>query len=103
MAAFLLKLLALLAVALMPIGMGTAGAQPASHHASAASHCAGEEEQQAPVAPEESQCMACAGLPAAAAPAAAERLVPAMPRLLRLSHEFAGIEPEITTPPPKRA
>ena len=102
MAAFFLRLIALLAIMLMPLGMSAPAAAQATPHAMSdqASHC-GSEEGPAHAVPMKSDCLACAGLPAAEAPAATEQLLPRMPLRLALAHEFLGIEPEIATPPPR--
>ena len=107
MAAYIFRLLAIVSVLLMPGAMAVA---PAAAHAapaaSKASHCSGHEEQkqeQVPASAMEMNCMACAALPAAVAPAAAEAALPAAPRLLALAFEADGIVPEIATPPPKLA
>ena len=104
MAAMLFRLITLIALVLMPVGMsGTALAAQPTVPAAAASHCGGEEHpEQAPLEQMDAQCMACAGLPASQADAAPERLLPAAPRLIALIPGFAGTEPEIATPPPKR-
>ena len=105
MAAFLFKLLALLAVLLMPAGMANAAASAQqADAASQSSHCSGHEDQQeAPPGEMDAQCMACAGLPAAELPAAAASILPRAPRLIALAHETRGIILEIATPPPKVA
>ena len=106
MAATLFRLLALLAVLLMPAGMATA---PAAAHApaaaSAASHCSGDEEQQKqdPATAMDMNCMACAALPASSDRPAAEVSLPTAPRRLELAFDRDGIVPEIATPPPKLA
>ena len=105
MPAFLLKLFALVAVALMPLGMSIATASaPGAHHATAAgsaSNCAGQDEPDAPAAPMDAECMACAGVAPAFAAAPADRRVLRAPRRIELSRSFPGIEPEIATPPPR--
>lgn len=105
MAAFLLRLVALLSVALMPLGMSTAtAATPGAHHAAAAgtaSNCAGQDEPDAPAAPMDAECMACAGVAPAFAAVPAERRSLRAPRRIELSRSFSGIEPEIATPPPR--
>lgn len=107
MAAYLFRLMALLALALMPFGMtgGAATAQPAA--AAETGHCAGHDREQGPEqAPGQahaSGCLACAGLPPLGVSAAAEAIVPAVPRLITAEHAFEGIEPDIATPPPRRA
>jgi hypothetical protein len=105
MAAFLFKLLALVAVLLMPAGMANAAASAQQAAAATkASHCSGHEEQEkAPLSGMDAQCMACAGLPATQVPAAGARLLPSAPRLIALTNAISGIILEIATPPPKLA
>lgn len=102
MASALFRLMALVAVLLMPAGMAGAPAmaQPSS---AAAGHC--DEHQDPADAPSKPQahCMACSALPAMEAPAPAETMVPKMPRLVARIAATASIVPEIATPPPKLA
>ena len=102
MASALIRLAALVAVLLMPIGMASAPAmaQPAP---AAGGHCDGHQDPaEAPSKPQ-AHCMACSALPAMDAPAPAEAMVPKMPRLLARVAATASIVPEIATPPPKLA
>jgi hypothetical protein len=105
MAAYLFKLLALIAVLLMPAGMANAAASAQqAAAASQSSHCSGHEEPaKAPLDEMDAQCMACAGLPAGQLAEAAQRIVPSAPRLIALTNEISGIILEIATPPPKLA
>lgn len=105
MAAFLFRLLALVAMMLMPLGMnGAAVAAPAAA-ASEATHCGGHEQEpsEAPASADHEGCLACAALPALGHDAEAEALRSALPLLISAAHIFHGIEPEIATPPPRRA
>ena len=106
MIAALLRLLTLIALALMPLGMTGAPAvaqpMPMSHHMASNGHC---DEQNSPDEAPASKmdCTAmCTALPATDAPAPAPGLKPVPPRSIALMASFAGIEPEIATPPPKR-
>lgn len=103
MHSILLRLLALLAIALMPVGMtGAAAAAGPAATAMTSTHCTGQEDQeQAPSGQMDAQCMACAGLPAAAAQQSAKRLLPGAPRSIALAFAGPGIVAEIATPPPK--
>lgn len=97
------KLLALIALVLMPLSMGSA---PAAAHARAsapASHC--DEHQKPADTPGGYQlhCTACAALPAMDAPMAIAELRPETPLRTELTEFVTGIEPEIATPPPKAA
>ncbi len=100
MASALFRLLAFVAVLLMPLGMATrpaAAAQPAS----AAGHCDEHQEPvDAPAAPKP-HCTGCAALPADEAPEAIADLRPKAPMLLALADFRAGVEPDTITPPPK--
>ncbi len=102
MASAVLKLVAFLAVLLMPLGIATAPAAAEPHSATAASgHC--DEHQKPAEAPAEPQahCTGCSALPAMEAPAAAGEARPQAPMLLALSDFRAGVEPDTITPPPK--
>lgn len=101
MASAVLRLLALLALVLMPLSMAsaTASAQPAA--TAPAGHC--DDHQQPTKAPAGPQvhCTACAALPAMDAPAEIAEMAPQMPLLIALASFLAGIEPDTATPPPK--
>ena len=104
MPTMILKLLTLIALALMPFGMGAAMAGPAHHPASTASagHCDEQGGQPAgdrsSIAPD---CTACSMAIVAQArvhvPAAAARVPAARPFPVR----GIGLHPETATPPPK--
>lgn len=100
MASALLRLLMLASLLLMPAGMASAPALAAPAPASAG-HC---DEHQKPVDTSTKQqvhCTACTALPAIEAPEAATGMLPEASRLLALIQPISGIEPEITTPPPR--
>lgn len=103
MAAAILRLLALVALVLMPLGMGGAAAMarpaPAGHAMSG--HCDEAPEQDRAPAPDMDCTAMCTALPAADGPGPAPRMKPAVPRTLAAIARFAGIEPEIATPPPR--
>jgi hypothetical protein len=118
MAAAALRLLALIALVLMPFGMaGTPAlaAPVANDHRTAMghevagmemSHCADRQDGQRDKAPtpKPMNCMAaCAAIPAPGVPLLAEAMKPALPRAVFLATPFSGIDPEIATPPPKLA
>lgn len=118
MAAAVLRLLALIALVLMPFGMAStpALAVPAGNDHRMAmgpdtagmdmSHCADEQNDdrnEAPT-PGSMDCMAaCAAIPAPGVPALTKAIRPASPRAVFLATPFSGIDPEIATPPPKLA
>jgi hypothetical protein len=106
MFAVILRLLTLLALALMPFGMGAAMAAPVHHPSAAmAQHCGeygGQPDNKA--AKHSADCtVACSGLLAAetavADPPPAVRMQPARP----LAELGTGFQPDIATPPPKRS
>jgi hypothetical protein len=109
MAAALLRLLTLVALVLMPLGMAGAPAiaqqMPMEHAALAASegHCDQQPKQDESPA-SKSDCTAmCTALPATDAPSPAPKLKPAASRTIAIAEPFAGIEPELATPPPRQA
>jgi hypothetical protein len=109
MIAVLLRLLALAAVMLMPLGM-SASAAPAGQPAMAgmAGHCdeqgngdeQGSPEDGAPEAPMD--CTGCAALMASAGPRPGIRAVPKLPARVADLSPVPGSVPELATPPPKR-
>ena len=109
MASAVFRLLALIALVLMPIGMGAAPALAApDHHAmmttAGSGHCDEQQDQDQAPAQKQMDCMAaCTALPAPAAPALTPALKPTAPRMIDVAAPFTGIEPEIATPPPKFA
>ena len=92
-----LRLLALVALVLMPLSMASAPAAAPS----VAGHC--DDQQQPAKAPAGQQvhCTACAALPAIDTPAPLAKLTPRMPTVIALASFLAGIEPDTATPPPK--
>ena len=107
MTAALLRLLALLALVLMPFGMAGAPAMaqpmPTQHAMASMGHCDEQRDQdEAPVSKMDCTAM-CTALPATDAPAPAPALQPIVPRTIAIAVPFAGIEPELATPPPRRA
>ena len=105
MIAAFLRLLTLLALVLMPLGMSAAPAaaqtMPMSHNMALTGHCDEQPNQdQAPVSKMDCTAM-CIALPAADSPMPGSALKPVTPRSIALAAPFAGIQPEIATPPPK--
>jgi hypothetical protein len=101
--AVLWKLIAMIALALMPLSMAGAATSPGqTASAGQPDHCS--EHQQPVDAPSAPQvhCAACAALPAMHEPPATVELRPEAPRQIALVALMAGIEPETATPPPKR-
>jgi hypothetical protein len=104
MAAAVLRLLALLALVLMPIGMASA---PAAAHApmagAPAEHCVDQSQPDELPSPQAMDCVACTAMAASEMPVPTPLLAPSPPRLIALADVFVGIVPEIATPPPKLA
>lgn len=107
MGAPIFRLLALVAVFLMPLGMAApamAQPMPAQHAAMSMpmGHCEQPTNEEAP-AKSKADCTAmCTALPAAGNPSPAEIVKPVALRIAAIAAQFAGIEPEIATPPPKQ-
>ncbi len=104
MPAVILRVLTLVALALMPLGMGAAMAGPAHHApvAASAEHCGEQGGQPAGKSTKISvDCIACSMTITAPArvqePAAAVRL----PAVRPLEVRGIGLHPETATPPPK--
>ncbi len=103
MPSMVVKLLTLLALALMPLGMGTANAMPAHPSAATVQHCdehGGQPAEQSPDKPMDC-AISCSMLAIAEAevdPPAAVRPLPTAPLLV---HPDAGLDPDTATPPPK--
>lgn len=109
MTAALLRLLTLIALVLMPLGMTGAPALAApDHHGmmmmADPGHCDERQDQDEAPARQQMDCTAaCTALPATNEPDPAPVLKPTAPRLIGVAARFTGIEPEIATPPPKKA
>jgi hypothetical protein len=107
MASVVLRILALMALVLMPLGMISMSASATTMNevaaARVADHCA--EHQMPASAPSEAQmhCSACAALPAAAATTRLTELITTAPVHIRCTHFVPAFEPEIGTPPPRRS
>ena len=101
MASAVLRLLALVALVLMPLSMASAPAAAQPVGGVPAGHC--DDHQQPPKAPggQQIHCMACAALPAMDAPAPIAGLTPRMPAVIALESSLSGIDPDTDTPPPK--
>ena len=105
MSAVILRLLTLISLALMPFGMGAAGAAPV-HHAPATAttgHCDEQGGQ-----PDETSsdraldcAMACSMLVAVEAPAPEPAPALRLPAGPTLSRRPVGLHPDTATPPPK--
>ena len=106
MALVILRLLTLVALALMPIGMSTAPAAAASAaHAGMAmpddGHCDGRESKEGK-APVGMHCAsACTALPAEPANVAAADDLRGAPQVAALVRSFAGTVPPPAIPPPR--
>ena len=108
MAATAITLLTLLALVVMPFGMGggpaSAQSMPAEHSSAPSGHCDQQSGQdEVPVkSPQLMHCAMCLALPAAETPGHTVALIPVAPRTMAPVASFNGIELEIATPPPKR-
>ena len=102
MASALFRLLALVALMLMPAGMAAPALAQSSTSATPASHC--DEHQVPDGAPAQPQahCTGCTALPALDAPPAIAELLPEPTRFLPRTQFVSGIILEIATPPPKQ-
>lgn len=105
MHALILKLLALAALVLMPLGMQAASAAPAGHPpaAAAAGHCDEEGGQPAGHSsdPAIDCAMGCSMLAAGEARAADPAFSPSLPSGRPLAKRRSGLHPDTATPPPK--
>lgn len=101
----LTTLVALVALLLMPMGMSGMPAAAASPDRPAlAGHCDshGTEKDPAPSGMEQ-HCATCLVMPAAEGPRITPGLTPRAPRTMLAASAFQGLEPEVSTPPPRRA
>jgi hypothetical protein len=100
----LTSLFALFALMLMPLGMSGASAAAAAHTSSAvaAAPCDehGGEKGTAP-AEAEQHCATCMAVPVAVVAQAPVAPLPKAPRSMASATPFLGLEPEVSTPPPK--
>ena len=104
MPALIVKLLTLVALALMPFGMSAASAAPAHHApAAAARHC--DEQGSQPVqSPDRMDCaMTCSMLVGAQSGPAEPVPVLRLPTARLPAKRGAGLHPDTATPPPKLA
>lgn len=101
MASAVLRLLALIALVLMPLSMASTPASAQPGVSAPAGHC--DDHQQPAKAPAGPQmhCTACSALPAMDAPAAVAEMTPQLPIRIALARFLAGIVPDTATPPPK--
>ena len=101
MASAVLRLLALIALVLMPLSMASATVSAQPNASAPASHCDDHQRpSKAPAAPQ-MHCPGCAALPAIDAPAPVAELDPETPLHIALAALLSGIEPDTATPPPK--
>jgi hypothetical protein len=101
MAAALLRILMLVALALMPLGMTGAAAAAAPSPSAVAGHC---DDHQKPVdapAKMEVHCATCAALPVVPANLTERGVRPELPRLAKAANALSDTEPETDTPPPR--
>jgi len=101
MASAVLRMLALIALILMPLSMASAPASAQPVAAAPAGHCDDHQKPSEIPAGPQMHCTACAALPAMEAPAPIPELSPQAPMLIALASFLTGIEPDTATPPPK--
>lgn len=104
---FMLKLLALLAVLLMPLGMTAAPAAAPNHHHGASmpmQHCPQQGPKQGAKAGFVECTMACsAALPANDLQRDGRLFVACVPEQAAIVKHLHGLHPDTATPPPKRS
>jgi len=101
MGADLLRLVMLVALAIMPFSMASAPAAALPSTAASGGHCDHHQEPaDTPSAPK-AHCAACAALPAVDSSIAVAELRPVLLRVARAEQWIAEQEPDIDTPPPK--
>lgn len=107
MASAVFRLVALIALVLMPLGMGAAPALAAPDHhemmTAGPGHCDEQQDQDKAPASKMDCAAMCTALPAGNASSVTPAMKPVTPRTIALASPFTGIEPEIATPPPKQA
>jgi hypothetical protein len=101
MASALLRILMLVAIALMPLGMVGAAAVAAPSPAAAAGHCDDHQKPADAPAKMDMQCATCAALPAIEVNVADPQLRPELPRFVKAAKVLSDTEPETDTPPPR--
>ena len=106
MVAALFRVMALLALTLMPIGMASSPATAETvEHASItqAGHCGEQPDGKKAPASKSMDCTAaCMALPASSSPVPAGPLRPRTPRTISIAKIFTEVVPETATPPPRR-
>ena len=108
MALTVLRLLTLVALMLMPFGMGAAPAMAQQVSTAQATtsmdHCDKQSDENGAPAPQQTDCaVMCIAISSAANPTPPPLLQPVAPRSIALATLFVGVEPDIATPPPKIA
>lgn len=103
MASTVLRLLALIALVLMPLSMTSASASAQPNATAPAGHCDDHQQPAKVPAGPQVHCTACAALPAIDTPVPIAELSPETPMLIALAAFLSGIEPDTATPPPKHS
>lgn len=103
MAKVLFRLLAMIAIVLMPVSGVSAPAMAQASSSADAGNCSDHQQPSKDPDQKQAHCTACNALPALAAPSVVAELVPETPRLLTRIHGIQGVAPELATPPPKFA
>ena len=101
MVAQLLRLMMVIALALMPFGMTNAPAVAASILPAAAGHCDEHQKPDKLPAKMHMSCASCTALPAPDVAPEVSELRHEPPRLVKAVKAMSDTEPELATPPPK--
>jgi hypothetical protein len=101
LAAIVWRLLAAIALVLMPVGMSPAWAAPAASAASTLDHCADHGSQPRDTSCHSTDCAGCVAVTAFVAPIDEHLVVPAIPPYRAPADLRSGRISEIATPPPK--
>ena len=97
----ILRLLALLAMLMMPAGMASAADVPMAAASTTAGHCDEHSEPAGTPADLAGHCAGCSALPTFALPEPEAVVRPKTVLTLVAMEPFVGIEPDTITPPPK--
>lgn len=101
MASVVLRLAMLVALALMPFGMGGAAAIAAAAPAAVQSDCGDHHKPTDSPAKAQLHCAGCAALAAIEPPPPVAGIRPELPKMLKSVSALADTEPDTATPPPR--
>jgi hypothetical protein len=97
------RLLAILALVLMPIGMISAPAMASEHGQAAAMPCDSHEQPGKSTPDRQAHCTSCVATAGPSSIFAADSLAPVAIRAVRDQRLLLGILPDVATPPPRGA